>query len=197
MIPHTQKTEWYKRILHELGIKPRFPGTNERACVATVKIPPGPSRFCMKAPKHAIRRLRPSDYDELLSVWEMAGLPARPKGRDSSKELTRQMGLGTSIYLKVVVNEGSKEKIVAVVLGTHDGRKGWINRLAVLPEYRRQGLGRRLVVELEKRFRRMGFEIYCGLIETYNDVSMNFFAKLGYVRHEDIIYYSKRKSDGT
>jgi len=151
----------------------------------------------MTAPRYLIRRLGPSDYDELLSVWEKAGLPARPHGRDSPKEMKRQMGLSTSIYLKVVVKEGGRDKIVAVVLGTHDGRKGWINRLAVLPEHQRRGLGRLLVKELEKRFRKMGFDIYCGLIETYNDVSMNFFAKLGYVRHEDIIYYSKRKSEGT
>jgi ribosomal protein S18 acetylase RimI-like enzyme len=151
----------------------------------------------MTASKYAIRMLKPSDYDELLSVWDRAGLPARPKGRDSPEEMKRQMGLGTSIYLKVVVKEGGKKRIVAVVLGTHDGRKGWINRLAVLPNYQRRGLGRLLVKELEKRFKRMGFDIYCGLIETYNDVSMNFFAKLGYVRHEDIIYYSKRKSERT
>jgi ribosomal protein S18 acetylase RimI-like enzyme len=151
----------------------------------------------MRAPVFRIKRLRFSDYDELLSVWERAGLPARPKGRDSRPEMRRQMGLGTSIYLKVVANEGGKDRIVAVALGTHDGRKGWINRLAVLPEYRRRGLGRLLVNELEKRFRRMGFDIYCGLIETYNDESMAFFARLGYVRHEDIIYYSKRKSEKT
>ena len=151
----------------------------------------------MTAPKYLIRRLVPSNYDELLSVWERAGLPARPRGRDSRREMTRQMGLATSIYLKVVVKEGGRDRIVAVVLGTHDGRKGWINRLAVLPEHQHRGLGRLLVKELEKRFQKMGFAIYCGLIETYNDVSMNFFAKLGYVRHEDIIYYSKRKSEGT
>jgi ribosomal protein S18 acetylase RimI-like enzyme len=151
----------------------------------------------MTVPIYTIRRLRPSDYDELLSVWKRAGLPSRPQGRDSQKEMKRQMGLGTSIYLKVVVKEGAKEKIVAVVLGTHDGRKGWINRLAVLPEHQRMGIGRMLVGDLEKRFRKMGLDIYCGLLEAYNDVSMNFFAKLGYVRHEDIIYYSKRKSEGT
>ncbi len=151
----------------------------------------------MKAPKYTIGRLRPSDYDELLSVWEKAGLPARPKGRDSRPGMKRQMALGTSIYLKVVVKEGGKERIVAVVLGTHDGRKGWINRLAVLPEHRRQGLGSLLVKELERRFGKMGFDIYCGLIETYNEESMAFFARLGYVRHEDIIYYSKRKSERT
>jgi len=151
----------------------------------------------MTAPRYTVRRLRPSDYEELLSVWERAGLPSRPGGRDSPGELKRQMGLGTSIFLKVVEHDGARERIVAVVLGTHDGRKGWINRLAVLPAHQRRGLGRRLVEELEKRFRKMGFDIYCGLIETYNDVSMKFFAKLGYVRHEDIIYYSKRKSEGT
>jgi ribosomal protein S18 acetylase RimI-like enzyme len=151
----------------------------------------------MRAPVFRIKRLRFSDYDELLSVWERAGLPARPNGRDSRPEMKRQMRLGTSIYLKVVANAGGKDRIVAVALGTHDGRKGWINRLAVLPEYRRRGLGRLLVNELEKRFKKMGFDIYCGLIETYNDESMAFFARLGYVRHEDIIYYSKRKNPRT
>lgn len=151
----------------------------------------------MTAPRYKVQRLRPSDYDELFSVWERAGLPARPKGRDSRPEMERQMRLGTSIFLKAVVREGRKDRIVAVVLGTHDGRKGWINRLAVLPELRRRGLGSLLVKELERRFRRMGLDIYCGLIETYNDESAAFFAKLGYVRHEDIIYYSKRKSERT
>ena len=126
-----------------------------------------------------------------------SGLPARPRGRDSRPEMRRQMGLGTSVFLKAVVREGRKDRIVAVVLGTHDGRKGWINRLAVLPEYRRRGLGSLLVKELEGRFRKMGLDIYCGMIETYNDESMAFFARLGYVRHEDIIYYTKRKSEKT
>ncbi len=151
----------------------------------------------MPPPKYAIRRLGPSDYDELLSVWKKAGLPARPRGRDSRREMMRQMGLRTSVYLKVVAKEGGQDRMVAVVLGTHDGRKGWINRLAVLPEHRRRGLGSLLVKELETRFKKIGLEICCGLIETYNDDSMAFFAKLGYVRHEDIIYYSKRKSERT
>ena len=77
----------------------------------------------MNALKYTVRRLRPSDYDELLSVWEKAGLPARPKGRDSRPEMKRQMALGTSIYLKVVVKEGGKERIVAVVLGTHEAAR--------------------------------------------------------------------------
>ncbi len=151
----------------------------------------------MTGQKFLIRRLRSTDYDELLSVWKGAGLPSRPRGRDSQEEMERQMGLGTSIYLKVVVNGRGKEKIVAVVLGTHDGRKGWINRLAVLPQFQRQGLGSMLVGELERRFRRLGLDIYCGLVETGNDRSMDFFSKLGYVKHDDIVYYSKRKSDKT
>ncbi|MBM4247848.1 MAG: GNAT family N-acetyltransferase [Euryarchaeota archaeon] len=151
----------------------------------------------MSARRYRIQRLRPSDYDELLSVWKRAGLPARPRGRDSRPEMARQVGLGTSIYLKAVLREDGRERMVAVVLGTHDGRKGWINRLAVLPGHRRRGLGTLLVRELERRFRRLGPDIVCGLVETYNQESMAFFAKMGYVRHEDIIYYSKRRSERT
>ncbi len=158
----------------------------------------------MKTSKYSIRRLRPSDYGELLSVWERAGLPSRPKGRDSREEMARQLRLATSIYLKVVFGEGTRgpgqrerEKMVAVVLGTHDGRKGWINRLAVLPEHRRTGIGRMLVVELERRFKKLGLDICSGLVEDWNDGSFRFFRKLGYTVHRDILYISKRKSPRT
>ena len=39
--------------------------------------------------------------------------------------------------------------IIRAVLETHDGRKGWINRLTVDTEFRRQNIARRLVRELE------------------------------------------------
>ena len=133
------------------------------------------------------------DYDDLIRLWEAAGLPSRPHGRDSRDAIARQMEEDTSIFL------GAEEdgKLVGAVLGTHDGRKGWINRLAVHPTHRRRGIGRALVCAVEARLEAMGIGIIGSLIEDWNDDSVAFFARLGYVAHTDIVYFSKRRSPET
>lgn len=135
-----------------------------------------------------IRELKIEDYEALVELWEEAGLPYKPQGRDSRSDIERQLKQNTSIYL-VAETEG---RMVGVVLGSHDGRKGWINRLAVLTAYRKCGIGRRLVEEVENRLRRIGIVIFACFIEDWNEISMNFFRRLGYNRHTDIFYLSKR-----
>ncbi len=132
--------------------------------------------------------MRPEDYDDVIALWEAAGLPYKPRGRDSRSAIEQQLRWPTAIYL-VAELEG---RIVGSVLGTHDGRKGWINRVAVHPDHRRKGIARRLVEAVEKRCLELGIEIFAALIEDWNDVSMKVFARLGYTKHDDIFYYSKR-----
>ncbi|MBC7219914.1 GNAT family N-acetyltransferase [Candidatus Bipolaricaulota bacterium] len=140
-----------------------------------------------------IRELSIADYDDLIGLWEEAGLPFRPRGRDRRQAIARQMEGGTAIFL------GAEQdgELVGAVLGTHDGRKGWINRLAVHPAYRRRGIGRALVGAVEERLHGMGIEIIAALVEDWNEDSMAFFARLGYVAHRDIVYFSRRRSPDT
>ena len=81
-------------------------------------------------------------------------------------------------------------------MATHDGRKGWINRLAVDATLRKQKIGSRLVAEAEAKFELLGLEIYACLIEEGNAVSVALFESLGYTSRPDIFYFSKRKHPG-
>jgi len=137
-----------------------------------------------------IRELRAEDYDELIALWNEAGLPHRPRGRDGRDRLVREIQGDRSIFL--AAEEGGR--LVGAVLGTHDGRKGWINRLAVSPAHRGRGIGSSLVNEVEERLRGEGIEIVTCLIEDWNEGSMAFFERIGFVPHPDIVYYSKRRS---
>ncbi len=137
-----------------------------------------------------VRRFRPEDYDKIISLWTNADLPARPKGRDSVKGISRQVGDGNTILLVAELNGG----IVGAVLGTHDGRKGWIGRLAVDAKFRRKNIATRLVSEAERWFEESGLEVFACLIEGYNATSMELFKRLGYEEERDARYFTKRKS---
>jgi len=86
-------------------------------------------------------------------------------------------------------------RLVGTVIATTDGRKGWINRLAVDPDYRRRGIAKTLVAEAEKALRKNGIQIICALIEETNEPSKNFFRKCGYKELKNIRYFTKRDSE--
>ncbi|RLE35904.1 GNAT family N-acetyltransferase [Candidatus Acetothermia bacterium] len=136
-----------------------------------------------------IRELSIGDYDALVALWDESGLPYKPAGRDARGHIARELEGPSSIFLVAEVDG----KLAGAVLGTHDGRKGWINRLSVAPKQRRKGIGRALVRAVEERLAGIGIEIVTCLVETWNETSLAFFEAIGYVRHDDIVYFSKRK----
>ena len=135
-----------------------------------------------------IRVLHVDDYDRLVELWEVAGLEHRPRGRDRRICIEQEIAGPSSVFL-VAEEEG---EMVGAVLGTHDGRKGWINRLAVSPAHRRKGVGEALVDAVKGRLEAIGIRIVTCLIEDWNTESMKFFEAIGFVEHRECIYYSNR-----
>ncbi|MFC1887250.1 GNAT family N-acetyltransferase [Candidatus Cloacimonadota bacterium] len=138
--------------------------------------------------KMKFRRFKIDDYDLLISIWKAAGLPYRPQGRDTRANIAEEVKSRKTIFLFCEF-EG---KTVGVILITNDGRKGWINRLAVIPEFRNKGIGTSLIKEAERLLADQGLGIITCLIEDYNQLSRDMFKSLGYVEHKEIIYYAKR-----
>lgn len=136
-----------------------------------------------------IRELELRDYEELLALWERAGLSYRPQGRDSRAAIAEQLERDPQLFLGAF--KGGK--LVGAVVGSDDGRKGWINRLAVDPDHRRQGVARELIAEAERRLRARGRRIIAVLIEDWNDVSLKLFQECGYILDRSILYLSKRE----
>ena len=141
-----------------------------------------------------VREFRIGDYARVMELWAEGGLPLKPKGRDSRENIARQIKMPNVLFL--VAEKGKGGRIIGTVLATHDGRKGWINRLAVDATLRKRGIGARLVREAERRLEALGMDILACLIEDDNDVSMAVFEKLGYKKHPEIIYFAKRKYPG-
>lgn len=131
------------------------------------------------------------DYERILELWDEAGLPYKPEGRDTRENIAEELKEQPEYWIAAYVESG---KLVGIIFGTDDGRKGWINRLAVDKEYRSQGIGTGLVRRLESVFQEKGFKIWASLIEPDNPEGMRFFEYLGF-EDDKIRYYSKRESD--
>jgi len=140
--------------------------------------------------ERTVVELATKDYEAIRTLWEVSGLPIKPGGRDSREQFERQMAGGTQTVLGI----WDKNSLIGVVVATHDGRKGWINRLAVHPDYRRQGLGQLLVGAAEATLQDQGMQIIAALIEDWNRASLALFEHAGYTELPDLHYVSKRAS---
>jgi ribosomal protein S18 acetylase RimI-like enzyme len=71
-----------------------------------------------------------------------------------------------------------------------DGRRGWMNHLAVAPEYRRKRLGSKLVAELEARLKAKECEKLNLFIAAANAKVQPFYEIIGYNR-DDLVFMEK------
>ena len=140
-----------------------------------------------------IRRLGLEDYDELLALWQRAGLHSlKPQGRDSRAGLTRQLASTVQTILGLEVDG----QLVGAIIATHDSRKGWINRLVVDPDHRRRGYAARLIAAAEETLREQDIHVIAALVESDNPASLALFQKVGYIESDPGIHYlTKRDSE--
>ena len=81
--------------------------------------------------------------------------------------------------------------IVATAMAGYEGHRGWVNYLAVAPEWQRQGLGRRMMGEVERLLHSAGCPKINLLIRDTNAEALAFYSALGYTRDE-VVSMGKR-----
>ena len=138
-----------------------------------------------------IKTMTSGDYDIIIDLWKRAELSYRPKGRDSKDEICRQIKENNDLFIGAFENN----ILIGVIVGSDDGRKGWINRIAVDPKHRRKGIAQVLINAIEDALKKRGRKIICTLIEDWNKSSLKLFRKCDYVLHKDIFYLSKRENE--
>lgn len=130
-----------------------------------------------------IRRFTMDDYGAAAQLWRAADHMSVPR-RD---EMERVLGHAPELVL-VAEDDG---RVVGVVVGTDDGRRGWIFRLAVAPDRRCERIGRTLVEEVESRLVARGAVHIRLLVVGANEAARRFWEATGYEPFEDIVMYAK------
>ncbi len=133
-----------------------------------------------------IREMIIQDYEAVCQLWESTKTIELTKS-DELIEIKRMLERNPNTCL--VGEEGGR--IIGVVLGGFDGRRGFVHHLAIHPEIQRKGYGIRLVHELERRFIEMGVVKVHLFVNTNNLQAVGFYEKVGYKLRDDFVTMSK------
>ncbi|MCY4582831.1 MAG: GNAT family acetyltransferase [Chloroflexi bacterium] len=131
-----------------------------------------------------IRTFEMRDYEQVVALWRAAGLSLSL----SDDEPGIEHRLQRDAELFIVAESGGRA--VGAVMGCYDGRRGWVNHLAVAPGQQRNGIGTMLMAELEARFRALGCVKVNLLISPGNGGVQPFYDAIGYTR-DDLIFMEK------
>lgn len=125
------------------------------------------------------------DYEGVKALWlSIKGFAIR--SIDDSKEgVTRFLNRnpGTSV---VAVEDG---KIVGAILCGHDGRRGCLYHVCVAKEYRRQGIGKAMVIHCMEALKKEKINKVSLIAFTVNDIGNAFWRQIGWTKREDLNYY--------
>lgn len=79
-----------------------------------------------------------------------------------------------------------RDRVIGTTMAGYDGHRGWLYSVAVLPKYRRDGVGSALIREAEKRLLALGCLKINLQIVLANYSVVSFYRKLGYAIEERI-----------
>jgi len=126
----------------------------------------------------------PDDSEGVIALWQACGL-TRP-WNDPAADFDRATA-GPSSNVLVLRDPPSASgtgiaAIAASVMVGHDGHRGWVYYLAVAPERRRQGLGRRMMAAAEDWLRAAGAPKIQLMVRDGNAEAIAFYEALGLAR---------------
>ncbi|MBR1797208.1 MAG: GNAT family N-acetyltransferase [Clostridiales bacterium] len=126
------------------------------------------------------------DYPEAYDLWVRCGNGLNDK--DDSKE-------GIDKYLKrnpstsfVAACDG---KVVGVILCGHDGRRGIIQHTCVSPDFRRLGIGNKLVELALEALKKEGINKVLLVAFKKNEAGNRFWEAQGFTLRDDLNYRNK------
>ena len=132
-----------------------------------------------------IRSMTIEDYEEIYALWsKIKGFAMR--SIDDSR-------VGVERFLKrnpdtsvVAVKDG---KVVGAILCGHDGRRGCLYHVCVDPDYRKQGIGTKMVVFAMNALKKEEISKVSLIAFTENDIGNAFWRKIGWTQRMDLNYY--------
>jgi len=123
-----------------------------------------------------IRQFTVDDYEAVYALWKslVPAISLRPS--DRREEIEKKLARDPDLFL-VAEEDG---RVVGVIMGAWDGRRGWLYHLAVAPDYQDRGIGTALLAQVEERLRAKGCLKVNLLVHRDNEGARRLYKRLGY-----------------
>ncbi|MFS0726133.1 GNAT family N-acetyltransferase [Paenibacillus sp. 1P07SE] len=121
-----------------------------------------------------VRSFQLSDYRPLTRLLELSLTEACYE--QTMEAFARQLSWDSELVLVA-----SKDNdIVGMIIGTIDNNKGYYYRIAVHPDYQRQGIGKSLIQSLRQRFEQRGVSKIMITADEHNEPILSIYESMGF-----------------
>ncbi|HEY0739346.1 MAG TPA: GNAT family acetyltransferase [Herpetosiphonaceae bacterium] len=133
----------------------------------------------------SIRPYQPADEAQVIALWHRCNLVV--PWNDPQRDIALKMQVQPHMFLVGVLDT----HVIATVMAGYEGHRGWLNYLAVSPEYQGHGVGRRMVEEATALLQAAGCPKINLQIRTSNTDVIAFYKRLGFTI-DDVVSMGKR-----
>lgn len=138
-----------------------------------------------------IRLMTIADYDAVFQLWRSTPGMGLNQQDDSLEGISRYLLRNPQTCF--VAREGTD--IIGVILGGHDGRRGFIYHLAVAFPHRKKGIGKALVETALQALKGQGINKVALVVFNKNDSGNAFYEKIGFTTRPDLVYRNRALTD--
>ena len=121
-----------------------------------------------------IRPFQTEDEASVVSLWQLCELTV--PWNNPYKDIARKLKVQPELFLVGMLDS----LLIATVMGGYDGHRGWINYLAVHPDFQGQGYAQQVMENVESELRKRGCPKINLQIRSGNARVMTFYQKLGF-----------------
>ncbi|MDB9753434.1 GNAT family N-acetyltransferase [Oceanospirillaceae bacterium] len=136
------------------------------------------------------RTMELSDYQSIIKLWTQSeGLQLRDA--DSIEGITKYLNRNPGLSFVCEVDG----HLAGTIMCGHDGKRGYIQHLAVLKGYRKQGIGEKLMSHFLEALRQEGISKSHIHVLDNNELAKAFWVKVGWKKRTDLQVYSYINGD--
>ena len=120
-----------------------------------------------------IRPIKANEHQQLIDLWLECELTR--SWNNPEKDIQRKLNFQPDLLLGAF----QKGQLVGSIMAGYDGHRGWMNYLGVLPNFQRQGIGKKLVEVAENGLQKLGCPKVNLQLRYSNFISQHFYRKIG------------------
>ncbi len=126
----------------------------------------------------SIRQFMREDTEQVVNIWRDCGLIF--PGNDPYNDIRLKTAFQPELFLAGIADQ----RITATLMAGYDGHRGWLNYLAVDPEYQRCGFGTKIIIHAIDLLKSLECPKINLQVRNTNLGVIEFYRKLGFTEHE-------------